>query len=69
MIMSSTRQFNSWAECKIYMYMLHADLCRRFACYQSLRMLARGVLVQHDSLGDDTPYSGVSVLGWRVMSV
>ena len=42
---------NCKAECKIYMYMLRADLRRRFACYQSLRMLARGVLVQHDSLG------------------
>ena len=79
MIMSSTRQFNSWAECKlahnlpaasqvlpprnpvdppeanggrlmtatIYMYMLRADVNEPFACSQPLRMLARGVLVQH----------------------
>ena len=41
----------------IYMYMLRADLNERFACSQPLRMLARGVLVQHDSLGDDPPYT------------
>ena len=41
----------------------------RFVCSQLLRILARGVLVQHDSLGDDTPYSGVSYLGWCVMNV
>ena len=45
------------------------NLCKRFVCSQLLRILARGVLVQHNSLGDDTPYSGVPYLGWCVMNV
>ena len=46
-ILDQTGLLDCKAECKIYMYMLRADMNEPFACSQRLRMLARGVLVQH----------------------